>query len=166
MVRCSGLGRTSRPLDVYLGRAGACVLRKKSSISLRTGSGHSRGEVSAFFHRDEPDRRQSLSDVLGHEGRNEVVIAVDDQGGDGQGIQIGTSDRDAIFTSRGCPRRELCFGDLDGERLEVEIAPVRKDDDGHPVRREALDDRPEAHRLAVVPGALASLPRARNQPKP
>ncbi len=54
---------------------------------------------------------------------------------------------------------ELCFGDLEGERLEVEIAAVRKDDDGHAVRREALDDRPEAHRLAVVPGALVSLPR-------
>ena len=61
---------------------------------------------------------------------------------------------------------EFCSSDLAGDRLEVEIAPVRKDDDGHPVRREALDDRPEAHRLAVVPGALASLPRARNQPKP
>src|SRR5260221_3746028 len=54
---------------------------------------------------------------------------------------------------------ELSFGDLEGERLEVEIAAVGKDDDRHSVGREALDDRPEAHRLPVVPGALASLPR-------
>jgi hypothetical protein len=30
---------------------------------------------------------------------------------------------------------------MEGERLEVDVAAVRKDDDGHVVLREALDDR-------------------------